>query len=37
LKIKNKSIPVSQTGEKTISYWRPRNPPPNKTSYFRQY
>jgi len=37
LKIKNKSIPVSQTGEKTISYWRPRKPSPNKTSYFRQY
>lgn len=34
---KIKSSPVSQTDKKTISYWRPRNTPLKKNSYFRQY
>lgn len=37
LKIKNKPAPVSQIAKKTISYWRPRNATPEKTSCFRQY
>jgi carbamoyltransferase len=36
-KSKNPSLPVSQSAEKTISYWRSRNTSTDKTSYFRQY
>lgn len=36
-KSKNPSRPVSQSAEKTISYWRSRNTNTDKTSYFRQY
>jgi carbamoyltransferase len=35
--LKNEPIPISQSIQKTISYWQPRTPTTDKTSYFRQY